>query len=273
MKKKLLFFVGILCSMGSMLADTYEWSYDGQKTSLSVTAAKGTNTVGTYSGYSISYGGDTYTKAVKMESATTLTFTTTKSATITVGVALKNGSTYANADKTALKITTKNEGEDDVVATANTGITASKTGATTEDGLSIVFSSVGAGTQVIARASSEEGVFYIKVEEEDASKVNNPIITPVWGDSYGDATTVTITTTTADASIYYTTDGTVPTASSTAYTAPFTVTSATYLPAITTSKSENPLVVNETVLPSLLTVTFLYVSFNLAVKTFSSFLI
>jgi len=235
MKKLFTLLALVWCAATGAWADTYEWSYDGQQSSLSVTAAKGTGSANAYSGYTISYGGKTYTKAVKMESATTITFTTTKTATITVGVALKNGVNYASASKTALQLMTvsEKEGKKDTVKVAkNTGITSATTGNTKEEGLSVVFQSVGAGTQVITRAGSEEGVFYIKVEEADETKVLTPSINATWGASYGDATSVTISCSTADASIYYTTDGTDPSASSTSYTAPFTVASACTVKAI-----------------------------------------
>lgn len=156
-----LLMIMLIMGSGAAWADTYEWSHDGQKTTLTVTAAKGAEAASSYTGYTISYGGETYTSAIKMESATTLTFTTMKKANITVGVALKDKNTYSKAENTALSITTGTNAP----VTANTGITESTTGATTENGLEVTFNDVPAGTQVIKRAGSEEGVFYIKVEE------------------------------------------------------------------------------------------------------------
>lgn len=69
--KKLITFLMLLTLFGvsSVWADnTYEWSADEQKTTLSPTVTD-TNTDGVqyYTGYSLTYGGTTYTKAVKIK--------------------------------------------------------------------------------------------------------------------------------------------------------------------------------------------------------------
>lgn len=64
-------------------------------------------------------------------------------------------------------------------------------------------------------------------------KVAAPAITPAAG-TYTGTQTATINTTTSGASIHYTTDGSTPTASSTTYTAPITVSSSLTLKAIAT---------------------------------------
>ena len=58
-----------------------------------------------------------------------------------------------------------------------------------------------------------------------------PVITPGTG-AYGSAQTVTITDAASGAAIYYTTDGSVPTNASTAYTAPLSVASSTTVNAV-----------------------------------------
>ncbi|MCR4858777.1 MAG: chitobiase/beta-hexosaminidase C-terminal domain-containing protein [Bacteroidales bacterium] len=55
------------------------------------------------------------------------------------------------------------------------------------------------------------------------NNVATPEITPASGFVYAASQTVTITCATAGASIYYTTDGSIPTQNSTLYTAPFTI--------------------------------------------------
>src|SRR6202158_4888131 len=61
-----------------------------------------------------------------------------------------------------------------------------------------------------------------------------PTFSPAGG-SYNSAQTVTISDATPGASIYYTTDGTIPTTSSTAYTAPLTVSASQTINAIATA--------------------------------------
>lgn len=157
-----------LVGIGSAWADTYEWSYDNQKTTLNVAPKKGSEEASELinASYNLLYNEVTYTKVVKMESTTTLTFTTYNTATITVGVALKKGSTYADASKTALSLTTGSASP----IPANTGITESVEGSATQP-YGVVFENVPAGTQVIKRAGSELGVFYIKVEESTGHEI------------------------------------------------------------------------------------------------------
>lgn len=68
-------------------------------------------------------------------------------------------------------------------------------------------------------------------EPEPATQVATPTITPASGTFY-DPFEVTIATTTEDATIYYTTDESTPTALSTRYAGPFTVSSSTVVKAI-----------------------------------------
>ncbi len=219
MKKILFLLLGILCPLGIMAA-SYTWTHGGGSNTLSVSAAKTDGSkLGTYSKYSISYEGKTYTTCIKMESATTLTFTTSKPADIKVGIALKNGSkpiTYTS-DQTKLSLATE---ENTIYSKVE--FSGTKTGAAKEDGLTVLFSSVPAGTHVIKRAGSELGVFLIQVEEQEANQVNTPVISVEQGASFGDPSKVSITCSTEGASIYYSTTGTVTT-SSTLYKEPFSV--------------------------------------------------
>ena len=59
---------------------------------------------------------------------------------------------------------------------------------------------------------------YAKWTPNQIEQVATPVITPASGTSFDDTLEVTITCATADADIYYTTDGTTPTAASTKYT-------------------------------------------------------
>src|SRR5262249_39589073 len=56
-----------------------------------------------------------------------------------------------------------------------------------------------------------------------------PTITPNGGGPFGTAQTVTLATTTTSASIYYTTDGSTPTPTSTLYTSPLMISTYTVL--------------------------------------------
>ena len=78
------------------------------------------------------------------------------------------------------------------------------------------------------------GGFVLKVlpnEAEPPAAADTPDFDPAGG-TYTDQVTVTISTQTATATIYYTTDGTEPTAQSTEYTTPVTLTETTTLKAI-----------------------------------------
>lgn len=142
------------------MAASYTWVHGGKNNTLPVEVAQTDGkSIGTYSDYSISYEGNKYSTCIKMQGATTLTFTTTKTADIKVGIALRNGNEYTSA-KTKLSLTT-----DGNTLNSQADFSGTKTGAAKEDGLTVLFSSVPAGTHVIKRAGSELGVFLIQVEE------------------------------------------------------------------------------------------------------------
>lgn len=143
-----------------MWADVKEWSYDGQKTSLDVTASKtDESSLGTYTSYSLLYGTTTYTSAVKMENATKIAFTTTSKSTITIGIALKNGTDYS-AENANVKF--------DDTATES-AITQAEKPSTSDRAVFITLANVEAGDHTITRNTKELGVFYIKVEETSSS--------------------------------------------------------------------------------------------------------
>lgn len=82
------------------------------------------------------------------------------------------------------------------------------------------------GFTVYGAASDEKFIFnlYVLTNEAPVFPVETPVITPADPSTDQDALTVVIACETAGASVYYTTDGTEPTASSTKYEAPFTIT-------------------------------------------------
>ncbi len=72
--------------------------------------------------------------------------------------------------------------------------------------------------------------------------ITTPVATPAFSvpsGSYPTAQTVTVTDATANAAIYYTTDGSTPTSSSTAYTAPISVTQTETISAVATLNSQS----------------------------------
>lgn len=109
-------------------------------------------------------------------------------------------------------------------------------------------------------SSHNTQITYIKVYEADAT--GGDVVAPTLSASTGayyDPFMVTISTETAGASIYYTTDGTTPTVNSTLYTAPIAVNATTTLKAVT---------VNNGQLSSVVTATY---SFPVEVATIADF--
>ena len=86
---------------------------------------------------------------------------------------------------------------------------------------------------------------YIYSLNRPAQNVEAPTFSPAAG-TYADAQTVTISCATAGATIYYTTDGTEPTSSSTEYTTAITVSSTTTIKAIAYVGTENSSVATAT---------------------------
>lgn len=115
------------------------------------TVAKGSDNPSYNANYTGVYDGVTYTKGLKMESATTVSFTTDASATITVVQSTaKNGDKTINFDGAALT-----DGKTDV-----TGTTTCKVYTVTK---------VAAGDHTISRGNGETGLLYVKVEWEGSN--------------------------------------------------------------------------------------------------------
>lgn len=157
---------------------------------------------GTYEGIIFDKGG------LKLQSSTKVNFTTTAKATITVVQSISsNSGNLVALDGTALSGRT-----DDAANTVGV----------------YVVKDVEAGSHTIARAKSECGILYIKVEYTGSTmtQLSNPVIT------YDETGNVTITQAESK-DVYYTTDGSEPTADNgTKYENSFNVEDGTVVKAI-----------------------------------------
>lgn len=159
--------------------------------------------------YSGSYNGVTYSKGLKMELSTVVQFTITKPATLTIVQSIaSNGSNYIGVATSAEEV-------------VFTGSSANRTDNTTDKVGVYTVQLTSAGTYKLTR-SKEVGIFFLKVEEQEANQVITPEISVEQGASFGDPSKVSITCGTEGASIYYSTTGTATT-SSTLYKEPFLV--------------------------------------------------
>ena len=123
---------------------------------------------------------------------------------------------------------------DDYSDAANIGLATP--GKPTTTTITVPEAADGSKTITLTRSKTGTNLFITKLVittevEDNPNAVETPVITPATG-TYTTEQEVTITCETEDAKIYYTTDGTDPTAESTAYTAAFTVSETTTVKAI-----------------------------------------
>ena len=163
------------------------------------------------------YDGVTYTSGLKMESATTVSWTSIAKSTVTIVKATSSG-----GDKTI-----KFDGNELAINTANTETTGAQIFTITE---------VTAGSHSVTRGSGESGIFAIYVEYTEAAKTQLADPTISVNTSTGEVSIGAVTNATK---ITYTTDGTDPTAESTEYTVPFTVVDGTTVKAIAIGDNDN----------------------------------
>lgn len=149
-----------------------------------------------------SYDGVTYTKGFKMESSSAIAWTAEAEATVTI--------LQSNWENKGVMHTIKLDGTPIELSSATSG-----TGY-----YLYTITNVAAGNHTISRGSGESGLFMVKVEytSESVDIVANPVIT--WNSSTKKAS---ITCATDGVTIYYTIDGTEPTASSDVYSSEISI--------------------------------------------------
>lgn len=154
---RLLVLLVALFSFGwgnAAYADTYYWYYGLTNVSNLKVTPSATTSTWKASDYSFTVNGKTITGAVKLDSKGSLTFKTSKTATVTLGISTrKDYSTTASQsfvkfdDVETKKVLTDDEG--------NNSYTAKE----------IEISNVKAGEHTITKGGIEMGIYYIKVEE------------------------------------------------------------------------------------------------------------
>ena len=217
MKKLFTLLTLLLCAVSVVWAgDVYKISFNGSnaetKNGEGVTA-------GTYFSWNsakhnfntkfsgCTYDGVEYTSGLKMEGATTVSWTSASSATVTI------------VQSTWSDNTIKLDGTELAVADAE-AITGGRVYTITD---------VEAGSHSVTRGSGESGIFTIIVEYTGAvlTQLDSPEIS--FNATSGEVTIGAVTNATK---VTYTTDGTNPTAESTTYESPFIVEDGTVVKAI-----------------------------------------
>ncbi|MEG2150724.1 MAG: chitobiase/beta-hexosaminidase C-terminal domain-containing protein, partial [Bacteroidaceae bacterium] len=129
-----------------------------------------------------------------------------------------------------------NKAQTATLSTSTDGLTFTETGVSSSD-FSIPTTALGNGIKAVkitfSSASNQVGIVSATIDVKTAAGVTviTPTITPASCDFLGKQQ-VTIACETAGADIFYTTDGSAPTTTSTKYTAPFDVTATTTVKAI-----------------------------------------
>lgn len=206
MRKLLLLLALVIGGVGSALAEDGVFTIDFLSSGVQQVPAGYFTVAGSPASYVQTYDGQSYT-GLKLDSKGSITFTTATTSTVTIVQCYMKGTTDNSSktikfDGTALDISSATTDE------------ASKTHTYT-------INDVAEGTHTIQKGSGESGIFRVKVEYTGVAlaQLDAPAIT--FDDQTG---VVTITKPTGATKVCYTTDGTTPTAESTEYTAPFTVT-------------------------------------------------
>lgn len=240
MKKLLLTLVGMICSLGiswGAIGDFY-YAHLGAATDITAGTQKqklGSNAEATSTFFTINSGGGyntkyactynsvAYTSALKMNSSSSISFSTNAKATLVIVQSTKaNGAKKFKLDDTAID-NTPASGASYTTKEDATNYTREYT-----------WTNLAAGSHTI-KNSDETGICYVKVTitGEAQTKCTTPTINA--NTSTGEVTITNV----ANGTCYYTTDGSTPTASSTAYTAAFNVEDGTIVKAIVVAGSSS----------------------------------
>lgn len=169
--------------------------------------------------YTGTYGGHTYKKGLKIQGGTSISFKTAATSKVTIVQSLGGGTSsankYANAD---VKFDGTNLGTTNRVDDNTNGVGV------------YTISNVALGEHKISRGTGETGILFIQVDEEAATTTQLATPTITSDSSNGQ---VTISSVENADGVYYTTDGTEPSADNgTKYTEPFTVEDGTVVKAV-----------------------------------------
>lgn len=159
-------------------ADTYYWYYGLTNVSNLEVTLSATTSTWKASDYSFTVNGKTITGAVKLDSKGSVTFSTSKTATVTLGISTKKtqetkpSDSYVQFDGVATEKVLNgidNENNED-----NTHYTPKE----------ITISNVGVGEHTITRGGTEMGIYYIKVvETEETQTPTAPTATFTYGET------------------------------------------------------------------------------------------
>ena len=164
--KKLFSLLTLLVAIGTSAwaDDTYEYTHTpALNTDNYFTAAKGSESVKTFNvdiTFNLADGTSTkVTKAVKMEAATTITFTTTRTSDVSIGIFVRNDASSESRNN-SVKFDGTQKGITETDANSYNIVT---------------ITDVEAGEHTIAQSGKEAEVYYVKVVEKGA--LTSPVIT------------------------------------------------------------------------------------------------
>ena len=140
-------------------ADTYYWYYGLTNVSNLEVTLSATTSTWEASDYSFTVNGKTITGAVKLDSKGSVTFSTSKTATVTLGI-----STKKTQETTAYKSYVKFDNE------ATEKVLTTDEGNNSNTPKEIEIRNVAAGPHTITKGGTEMGIYYIKVVETEETE-------------------------------------------------------------------------------------------------------